>query len=320
MIVGYRREGTDTRSLGHVFVPTHLSRACLRAIEEAVENGRDADNCLMLPVLGPNGCGKTSLVGAYDDLCARGAPGFRERRLLFVQVTRGGSAMEIATAALIALGEPVPTVGTLIEKTNRVIKALLREGFDAVFFDEIHRVLIARGVKAGADGARWITDLLNATVCPIIALGELSFVSLLRQNVYLQRRTVGINYVLPCDWADDDERGAFCLMVSGMLDKLRVSAASPLRTHLEMRRLHLYSGGRIGLAARLLTRGRIVAERERGGELSCGHLVEASQELALPGAASDFNPFLVAPRDPRLADDAPDAVAELKRNIGEGVF
>ena len=298
MIVSARTPAKDPRALGHIFVETAVSHGILRAINELVMYGHDAEHCRLLPILGEPRCGKTSLIRAFDRISDSGMDGFEPRRILEVQVPQNPTVLSIATAMLEALGDPSPTHGSWQARTSRAMKLLERGGYHVVVYDEIHRVVDGRTERSGESAASWISDVLNRRICPAIGIGEPGFTVLLKDKSYLEGRGLGPEWVQRADWENRDSRLAFKAMCQGIGEGLGVSTNFDIHDNSVVKSFCEWSGGRIGYVAMLLTKARIIAWREHPPVLTLEHLRLAVDGLALTDTGEGSNPFdLLDPAD-----------------------
>ncbi|WP_338666030.1 TniB family NTP-binding protein [Pararoseomonas sp. SCSIO 73927] len=296
MIVSARAPARDPRALGNIFVETGVSDGILRAINELIVYGHDAEHCRFLPILGEPRCGKTSLIRAFDRISDSGRDGFEPRRILEVQVPQSPTVLSIATAMLEALGDPSPATGSSQARTSRAMTLLGRGRYDVVVYDEIHRVVDGRTERSGTNAASWIIDVLNRRICPAIGIGEPGFAVLLEKKSYLDGRGLGTEWVRRADWEDKNGRLAFRAMLQGIVEGLGIATDFSIRDRSVAKSFWEYSEGRIGYVALLLTKARIIASRGDSPVLTLEHLHQAVNELALESTSKGVNPF--DPRNP----------------------
>ena len=141
MIFSTRRPVREGDLLGTLFVRTDLNRRLLRRMADLVDYGRSTESCLLMSILGPPRCGKTSLVRGFDQACDRDTDGFRPLKILEAQVPTGATPMHLATNMLRAMMDPAADHGTIHTKTGRVQRLLERGKYDVIVYDEIHRVV-----------------------------------------------------------------------------------------------------------------------------------------------------------------------------------
>ena len=229
MIVSARAPASDPRALGHIFVETGASQGILRAMNELIMYGHDADHCRFLPILGEPRCGKTALIRAFDRISDSRQDNFEPRKILEVQVPQSPTVLSVATAMLEALGDPSPATGSSQARTNRAMTLLRRGRYDVVVYDEIHRVVDGRTERSGTNAASWIIDVLNRRICPAIGIGEPSFAVLLERKSYLDGRGLGTEWVRRADWENKDSRLAFRAMLQGIVERLGIATDFDVR-------------------------------------------------------------------------------------------
>lgn len=291
MIVTSRESSRNLNGLGHIFVHTHKTKEAMVRINDLIRHGHDAEYCRLLPITGVPRCGKTSLVAAFDRMSDAAKGDFQPRKLLEVQVPPKPGRMDLVTATLYALNDPMPERGRIQEKMSRAYRLLKRGSYDAVVFDEVHRVLDGAADKSGKTAAQWISDLLNMRICPVIGIGEPAFLNMLKTNFYVDGRTLGNLQITPCDWSDIDQRQAFRLMIQGICENMGMPGQLDLSDRRTAKRLWDFSEGRIGYVALLLTQARILAQREGAPSIDEDCLRRSADILALQGTSLDHNPF-----------------------------
>lgn len=312
MIMTARRASWKPDALGNIFVETVRTRQVLDRMNDVVTEGYDAQYCYLLSILGPPRCGKTSLIQAFDDEHERRTEKSRPYRILEVQVPTRPSLKDLVTAMLLALNDPAADHGTIHTKTVRAVRLLARGGYDLVVYDEIHRVAAGRTETTGSSAAEWITDLLNMRICPAIGIGEPSFDRLLASKPYLDGRSFGVEYVMPCDWADKQQRMDFRIMIRGICERLGMPEVCDFSDPKTARQLAVFSNGRIGYVANLITTARLLARGAGATTVTKAHLREAVDRESLKATGPGFNPFSLEEDDPRLSyaaanQEAPDA-------------
>ena len=199
-------------------------------------------------------------------------------------------------------------MGTIYAKTGRAIKLLKRGEYNAIIYDEVHRVVAGRTERSGTSAAEWMSDILNMRICPAIGIGEPPFAGLLANKSYLDGRSFGIEFVNPCDWSDKDQRNAFRHTVNGICGHLGMPVRGDVRELRTLRRFAVFSNGRIGYVALLLAAARRLARAEGSPAVTLDHLRLAVDHLALQSTGPGFNPFNLDEGDPRLVPTLPSDV------------
>jgi hypothetical protein len=163
------------------------------AAAEAIENNltlyREVGIARHLLVLGESGTGKSSLCNWLLQKHPRQR--LKERDvvpILVVPVPSTATVAGLVEAALEALGDPMPTLGNIPDKTRRFVKLTRTCGVEMVLFDEAQHLHDRGRDRSHYAAADWLKTTIDALRIPTVFLGIPRLEALLQVNDQLRRR------------------------------------------------------------------------------------------------------------------------------------
>lgn len=198
------------------FVEHGRAKSILSAMQRVLDWGNageqngSAARCLL--ITGDSGCGKTAVLKRFvarfnmqTSAMSQSAP------ILYVQLPSDCSARWLAISVLRAMGVPEEFAarGNLETLTKRMEICLVKNGIRLLILDEFHHLLKSTNKKVLADVTEYIKAMLNTRACPIVMAGTRDAEQVYRENIQIQRRSMGHCRLDPFDWRDEADREDF---------------------------------------------------------------------------------------------------------------
>ena len=296
-------EPDDAYRISDIFVDTGRAQGAFQRLDHLMERGWEKSFCRALLLLGPARCGKTHILQEWVRRKKEAEPSFRA---LISEVPAACTLKGMVSQLLEDLGDPNPSFGDAIARTRRV--ATLGQGMNIIILDEVQRLVDPETGKVKRDVAAWITNLLNKRICPVVLAGESNAAMVFEGVVYAEGRLLGQVDVKPYDWAT--EQLEFRVFLRQLESKLGMKEACDLSAPEMALRLHMYSGGRIGLAANVISEARAIACGERRDRITVEDLARGTDLLRIGSARNLPNPFRIA--NPMPGGEPPPQVQDVE--------
>lgn len=289
--------------ISDIFVDTLRAQAAFGRLNELMERGWEKTFCRALLLLGPARCGKTHILQEWIRRRTEADPDFRA---LISEVPAACTLKGMVSQLLEDLGDPNPSFGDPIARTRRV--ATHGQGMSVIILDEVQRLVDPETGKVKRDVAAWITNLLNKRICPVVLAGESHAAMVFEGVVYAEGRLLGQVLVDPYDWRT--EQTEFRVFLRQLESKLGMKEASNLSAPEVALRLHMYSEGRIGLAANVISEGRAIARKAGRERITVDDLANGTDLLRIGAARDRPNPFRIA--NPMPGGEPPPQVQDVE--------
>lgn len=286
------RRHRNPAALSSIFVETSQAKYAFTRINELMEDGWQEDYCMGLLLLGPNRAGKTRLVRHFIEAWL--GDRYKDRSvppIVWVEVPPGCSLKSFATEVLRALHDPAPEYAPQPDRTSRIAAAVQRHDVQLLVIDEIQRLIDADTDKIKETVAIWVSGLLNRRICPLLLVGEEKASKVFANQKHLEGRVLGQVDVLPFDWADRDQRREFAAILYHIDAQLGLDDLSDLGSLRTAQRIHEFSEGLLGQAARLIGQARTIARRLGRPKITDDVLAQAVDELRVGAGRKVPNPF-----------------------------
>ncbi|TNC98661.1 MAG: hypothetical protein FD119_132 [Stygiobacter sp.] len=286
-------------AISKIFVETRRVKTAIQRLTWLKgPDGYEKDYCLAAGILGPPRTGKTRIAKHFKAICEKGRPATAVPPIVYVEVTSGCSPKSVSTDVLAQLGDPNPDYGTLAEKCNRAEDAIRRHSVELIMLDEVHRLVDTDTRKVKRDVATWFTDLLNRRACPMAFLGETSAERIFEHNDYADGRTLGVVYVTPYDWGNQEDRKEFREIMQAIDANLGMPEQSGLHEVATALRIYNFGRGLLGQCTRLIKVARMLARDQSRPCLTHDIFADTVDALRIGVARNLPNPF-------RLTNPAP---------------
>lgn len=273
-------------SVSNIFVETSRAKAAFERLDDLMAQGWERTFCRALLLLGPARCGKTHIHEEWVRRKKEANPAFRA---VVSEVPDSCNLPRMIWKLLEDLGDPDPSYGNSIEQNRRITE--LAAGANVIILDEVQRLVDAQTGKVIKHVAAWLTALQNRRICPVVLSGESYSVMVFEGVKYAEGRMLGQVDVNPYDWRTENLE--FRVFLQQLDTQLGLPAPSGLGTPDTALRLHMFSEGRIGLVANVISEARALAVKRGGDNISMEDLAMASDRGRIGAARNLPNPFRV---------------------------
>jgi energy-coupling factor transporter ATP-binding protein EcfA2 len=159
------------------------------AIEANLEYFRLSKLAKHILVLGESGTGKTTLCNWLASQSPKiQRPDGDHIPILRVEVPPAATVKGIADAFLVALGDPLPTHGTITSKTARIVILCKNCGVELMLIDECQHLQDRGDTRTQYLVGDWFKHLIDKIAVPTVMLGLPRLQNLLQTNEQLRRR------------------------------------------------------------------------------------------------------------------------------------
>lgn len=287
-----------------VFVRHPDVEAAWDLLTDLLDSGALPSGAECAVISGPRRSGKTKLLKRFvDDVDARvgskltaglEAIQFRAKPAVLVEVPSGASLKTLAEATLSVLGDPAPGSGSTASMMLRAYNLLRRRGVRVLIFEEFQH-LIDRDNRARTrianKAADFVKSILNQGICGVVLSGMPEVEDILAVNPQLEARCMGMIRMRGLGFETSEERKLFRFCLHKFEGCLPLPGAFPLTDMDIATRLHVASGGLVGIVAHILACAVRVARREGQDSLSLDLLARTFERLPL-ARNHKVNPFV----------------------------
>ena len=281
------KRGPRADSVSNIFVETTRAQVAFGRLDDLMDQGWEETFCRAVLLLGLSRCGKTHILKEWIRRMREADPDFRA---VFSEVPGACTLRKMQSQLLHDLGDPDPSHGDPVERDRRI--TLLLDGADVLVFDEVQRLVNLETGNVMKDAAAWVTNLQNKCICPIVLAGESHTVMVFEGVVYAEGRLLGQVDVDPYDWRTESVE--FRVFLQQLESQLGLAGKSDLGVPDTALRLHMFSAGRIGLVANVVSEARALVRKRGGDSITLEDLAKASDRTRIGAARRRPNPFRVA--------------------------
>lgn len=236
------------------YIPFPPFVAAMTAIETNLQMFRETGVATHMLVTGEAGTGKSSLCRwLAHQHPLRVLPERDVVELLITAIPPAASIASIASTMLVALGDPSAGVGTISQKTHRVVTLCRGCGVEMLLFDEAQHLQDRGDTKTHYMVGDWLKHLIDELAVPTVLLGLPRLENVLQINDQLRRR-FSSRRRLAVGQSDTDSIEAECLQLFLSLTSLiDIPVSSHPYSAQEMGvRLYYASDGRVAYIKKLL--------------------------------------------------------------------
>lgn len=239
------------KTFNNSFIKHSSFENALEGIKECMtmtQYSQESVNCLLL---GQPGSGKSSickyLLGAFpsrtiiEDGCE-----IIERPVIFAEAPANVTPKKLASALLVALGDPNPEKGGEFNMTERLVHRLKQCRNRLLLLDEIHNLLDAtRTSKQQASACQWLKGIINRSRCTVCLVGLEELADSL--DAEIQRRFL-MRYVLsPLSTGTPEAPGDLSMYFGGLAKTAKtlfeLSSVPNRKDHHFINQLYVATGG-----------------------------------------------------------------------------
>lgn len=257
-------------------------------------------------VSGPKRSGKTTLLKRFAHevnsqvaeasaaAMDKGSIRFREQRVVVVETPSGATLKTLAESTLCQLGDPAPGGGSTASKMLRAYTLLRKRGVRVLVFEEFQH-LIDRDKRTRSQiankAADFVKSILNEGICGVVLSGMPEVEDILAVNPQLEARCMGMVRMRALGFETAEERKLFrfCLMQFEL--SLPLPCAFRLTDMDVAARMHVASGGLLGLVAHILANSVRTARREGKDALSLDLIARTFARMPI-ARNHRVNPFM----------------------------
>lgn len=261
------------------------------------DNSPGEAGCLLLQ--GPTRAGKTRLILDYVD---DHPPSTREngdrQEVVFIRAPYPCTPKNLMERVARELGHPRPGAirakgvergGRLFDVMDVVLEYARELGVRLMFIDEIHQMIDQKNHRAVVDGATLLKDLVNAATFCLVLSGTPAAQRIVEAHDELNGRLLGNFKIEAFDWYDAERRTTFINLLAGFDEQLPFEPSGLADSEMAAR-IHVASGGLIGMVAKLLENAGALAVWDGSSRILMRHLADAHEMVALEKGGP--NPFL----------------------------
>jgi hypothetical protein len=281
-------------------VPYGSFSKAMQGIEECMELtklSRESVNCALLA---PSGAGKSTMCAIFKK---KFPPATRiegdyeiiEKPVIWTEVPPNATPKKLASALLLALGDPNPEAGTEFGITERVIVHIKDAKNSLILLDEFHNLLNStKSTKAKQATCQWLKSLINRTSTTICLVGTEEFAGSLDSEI--ARRFTKRYYLHPLRAGTNTEPGEFISFTLPILKKAKeifgFESVPDLYNHHFAKQFWAATGGMPFYIVALLKDAIIRASRFGKQKLEIDDLAEAWESgIAREVSVTMSNPF-----------------------------
>lgn len=275
----------------------HLTEV-LKKVKHCHDYSPIAPEPVCMLVTGYQGVGKTTLYESYQQSFPR-----QETEdgtivpVLSAVIPAPASVKGVVTALLLALGDPMPDKGSVVQQTIRLRHLLKACQTKIMFLDEFQHVIDRDSTKVLQTTADWLKNLVNQTQIPVILIGMPSCTLILEANPQLRRRFSIRRTLLPFKWtaagAKTNELQMLLKVIDGLLPLKKPSNLSdPITAY----RIYCATGGIMSSIMKLVRGSNRLAIETGQEQITLDILAEVYEEELAAYCPEIVNPF-AAPID-----------------------
>jgi hypothetical protein len=267
-----------------VRVVTHPAfKAAYASLEDFLSNAFSENGqarCALLS--GPPRCGKTTIAELIvNHVLSRPPPPrkgdltMQRQRCVYVETPAAATQKSLGETILIAAKDPVIGRLSQAQLLNRVAGLLKDLDTELMVLDDFHH-LITTGRRAhAAEVAEFVKTFLNVGVCPILLVGVDPVSDIMTSNGQLEGRCWCRPTLEPFGWESKAEQALFSRLLRQLVSMLTIQPAFDVGDLDFAERMHLASGGAIGIVTLLNEKAVARASRNQLSVMTLDTFAEA---------------------------------------------
>lgn len=296
-------------AIQHVLIEYDQLDQVQDALELRILAGTGGESAKLTMLVAPSGCGKTTTVKQAQSRLET-KPDIAKNSLLpilYCSLPPKCSIKAMTTSLLAALHDPLADRQSTRDMNDlRIIGQLKAQHVRLLVLDEFQH-LIGASVHSSLhkEATDWLKKVLDGAGVPVVCVGLPESLSVIATHDQIRRRTTRIIRMKPFAWDDGGPKSKMFQAFLHVFEReLDLPENSGLGQPAMAERIHIASGGLVGVVAQLLSEAVEVSLRRRTGPecLTLGDLAEAYDGLPY----ELLNPFDddLAPEDIRAAREA----------------
>jgi hypothetical protein len=265
----------------------------LKKIEHCHQHSKLAAEPECLLITGETGAGKTTLYKRYE----RRYPRYEDEGGVMIPVLSTtipvpATVKSLATRLLIAMGDPMAEMGTVVAKSIRLQRLIEECNVELIIIDEFQHFIDRDSSKVLQTVSDWLKDLLNGTRKPIVLIGMPNSVEVLHSNRQLNRRFAVRDSLESFGWATSQEKKDFRKFLNALDDMIPLMERSNLADPNIAYPIYCATEGNVANVMTLIRRAVAVALESLMEKLTLEVLAQAYEQRLAAKHLATQNPFL----------------------------
>lgn len=245
-----------------------------------------------LLIVGESGCGKSTLCQAVvEKYPSSMEPDRNIVPVLWKKIPALATINSVAEELLIGLRDPAPALGTVSNKTARLIKLIRGCRVQMLMIDEMQHVSDRGTSPTIYKVADWLKVLADESGKNVVLVGLPRTRNLFVENEQLRRRFSTGLQLSKLSLDDEQDTIEFASLLQALDNALPLELRSGLAEKNFIERLHYASDGRIGYLMALLIRALTLALQEKRKTLDNDILDRAYKSQIWNVQSEKLNPF-----------------------------
>ncbi|MFM0298237.1 MULTISPECIES: TniB family NTP-binding protein [Paraburkholderia] len=280
------------RDVERILIPHRQFKVVVDRLEHVLDLARhDADPRHTL-LVGESGTGKTWIARCLRSILPESeSDGIRIKPVLVVETPTAPTLKSLAQAILVALGDPLASLGNAEVKRLRALALIRQCQVQMLIVDELQHFLDHGSHNSPQSVADWLKNFVEDAQIPCLLMGLPRSTAILTLNEQLRRRFSARIELLPFSIERDEEEMEFRSILNALDEMLPCRRRSGLAEPETARRIYMATNGLIGYVRRLTTGAYELMEAANQCSIDRALLQEAFVQEIWRGGQEELNPF-----------------------------
>jgi type II secretory pathway predicted ATPase ExeA len=281
-----------TREVERILIPHRQFVETVARLEHVLDlaaHGADPRHTLLV---GESGAGKTWIARHLQARMPESiVDGISVKPVLLVVTPSSPTLKSLAQAMLVALGDPLATVGTAEVKRFRALKLMRQCSVRLFIVDELHHFLDHGAHSSPQCVADWLKNFVEDARVPCLLMGLPRSTAILTLNEQLRRRFSARMELSAFSIDREEEEIEFRSVLNALDEMIPSRTRSNLADPDLSRRIYLASNGLIGYVRRLVTGAFELMIAANRSHIDIGLLQQAFVKEIWRDGTEKLNPF-----------------------------